>query len=312
MIKGKKILCTGSAGFIGTNLVDRYALDNHVIGIDNMGRAGNMDNLMYLRRKHIFDFRKADITSFDFSELPDVDIIFHMAAQVGVGGSIADPVNDFNQNILGTLKILEWARQMKKKPIVIFASTNKVYGELKVDKPVSETTPLDFHTPYGVSKGSADQYMLDYWRIYQVPTIVFRQSCIYGPRQLGKEEQGWVAWFLIADRTRQPLTIFGDGNQVRDVLHVNDLMDAYELAIEKKQFGEAFNTGGGKQNILSLNTLVEKAEITTSISFADWRPADQKYYVSNITKLNKLGWQPKISVDDGIKLLKKDIWQRYQ
>lgn len=311
MIKNKRILVTGAVGFIGTNLVDRYASENKVIGIDNMSRAGNMSNLIHLRRKHIFDFRKADITTFDFNELPDVDIIFHEAAQVGVGGSIADPVNDLNQNIFGTIKILEWARHMKKKPIVIFASTNKVYGELAVDEPVSETTPLDFHTPYGVSKGSADQYMLDYYRIYKVPTLVFRQSCIYGPRQLGKEEQGWVAWFLIADRTNQPITIFGDGNQVRDVLHVDDLMDAYEIAIKKKQWGEAFNTGGGPDNVLSLNELVKKADIQTSIYFDDWRPADQKYYVSDITKLKKLGWKPKIDVDKGIQLLKEDICQRY-
>lgn len=310
-----RILVTGSCGFVGTNIVKRFAPEHHVIGIDNLSRADTDKNLLYLRRNFIWDFRKVDITNFDFNELPEVDVIFHMAAQVGVQSSINDPVNDFNQNILGTVKVLEYARRHTKKPIVIYASTNKVYGDIQVDKPVSEDQPLNFHTPYGVSKGSADQYVLDYSRIFGVPGVVFRQSCIYGTHQLGKEEQGWVAWFIIANHTGQPLTIYGDGTQVRDALFVDDLVDLYTLAIEKIDLakGQAFNAGGGIKNILSLNDLVKKANITTPISYSDWRPADQKYYVSDISKLkNVLGWEPKIGVDEGLSRLKKFVEETWQ
>ncbi len=309
-----KILITGAAGFIGTNAVAHYVeLGHHVLGIDNLSREGTEKNLKWLSKNYIVDFRKADITTCNFNELPEVDVIIHLAAQVGVQASIDDPVNDFNQNILGTLKVLEYARRHEKKPIVIFASTNKVYGDLQVNKPVSEKTPLDFHTPYGVSKGSAEQYVLDYSRIYGIPGVVFRQSCIYGEHQLGKEEQGWVAWFLIANQTAQPLTIYGDGNQVRDTLHVSDLLEAYDLAIKNisESQGKAYNMGGGESNTLSLNELVKKANITTSISFADWRPADQKYYVSDITKFkDQFNWNPKVGVDEGLERLQ--TWLRSQ
>ncbi len=311
-----KILITGCAGFIGTNAVAHYVGQGHnVLGIDNLSREGTEDNLMFLRDRYVFDFRKVDITSFDFSHLPEVDVVIHLAAQVGVQSSIEDPLNDLNQNVFGTFKVLEYARHHSKKPIVLFASTNKVYGELKTTVPVSEDVALDFHTPYGVSKGSAEQYVLDYSRIYGIPSVVFRQSCIYGEHQLGKEEQGWVAWFLIADKLRQTLTIYGDGNQVRDVLHVEDLLRAYDLAIKNidKVSGMAFNTGGGEENTLSLNELVNKAEISVPIIYTDWRPSDQKYYVSDITRLKKvLKWAPKIRVNQGLTRLKEWINQRYQ
>lgn len=167
-----KILITGACGFIGTNTVAHYVeLGHQVIGVDNLSREGTENNLMWLRRNYLFDFRKVDITTFDFNELPEVDVVIHLAAQVGVQKSIQDPAFDFNQNLVGTINILEYSRRHQKKPIVIFASTNKVYGDIQVDKPVSEQTPLNFHTPYGVSKGAADQYVLDYCRIYKLSLI---------------------------------------------------------------------------------------------------------------------------------------------
>jgi CDP-paratose 2-epimerase len=174
--------------------------------------------------------------------------------------------------------------------------------------------PLDFHTPYGVSKGAADQYVLDYCRIYGIPSVVFRQSCIYGKHQRGKEEQGWVAWFLIANQTGQPLTIYGDGNQIRDTLYVGDLIDAYELAVKNidKVKGTAYNIGGGEKNTLSLNELVSKANITVPITYTDWRPADQKYYVSDLTKIKKeLKWKPTTSVAEGLKIMQEYVSQKW-
>lgn len=304
-----KILITGSCGFIGTNLIKRYAPHHQVIGIDNLSRYGSESNLLYLRRNYVFDFRKVDITTFDMNELPEVDVIFHMAAQVGVQRSIQDPIFDFNQNIIGTVKLLEFARKMKKKPVFIFASTNKVYGDIDTDIPVNEETPLNFHTPYGVSKGSADQYVLDYSRMYGVKGVVFRQSCIYGEHQLGSEEQGWVAWFIIANKHMLPITIYGDGNQRRDTLYVKDLIRAYDLAIKNpKTWGKAFNIGGGVDNTLSLNELVEKAHVNTVIYFSKPRPSDQRYYVSDITKFSQLtSWYPTVGVDKGIEILQKSL-----
>ncbi len=301
-----RILVTGGCGFIGTNVVRHFAQDNQVMGLDNFSRSGSEDNLLYLRKNYVFDFRKVDITTFDFDNLPEVDVIIHLAGQVGVQKSINDPVDDFNQNCIGTLNILEYARRHTVKPVVIYASTNKVYGNLQVDMPVSESTPLDFHTPYGVSKGSADQYVLDYSRMYGIKGVVFRQSCIYGEWQNGSEDQGWIAWFLIADHKRLLITIYGDGNQRRDVLHVDDLMKAYELAIKNpKTWGQAYNIGGGEKNTLSLNELITKGEITTPLTFTDPRPDDQYYYVSDFTKFSTdTLWAPTIGVEEGIRRLK--------
>lgn len=301
-----KILITGACGFIGSNLVERLSKKHEVFGIDNLSRKGSMDNFKATR--NLMTFRNIDITN----PLPDLgkfDVIYHMAAQVGVQASIVDPMNDFRQNILGTLNVLEYAR--KDKPLVLYASTNKVYGELQVDAPVSESTPLDFHTPYGVSKGAADQYVLDYDRIYGVPGVVLRQSCIYGKNQLGTEEQGWVAWFLIADHTQQDITIYGDGNQRRDVLYVDDLVDLYELLGEQKITGY-FNVGGGPDNTLSLNELVKKARIKTTIKHADWRPSDQKYYVSDISKIHQVtGWCPSTGVVEGLQKTRDYVEERW-
>lgn len=305
-----KILITGVCGFIGTNVALRYLTDekNKIIGIDDLSRKGSERNLTILSMYPNFSFEHEDIRQRMFGK-EEVDVIIHLAAQVGVQKSLEDPRFDFEVNALGTLNLLEYARHLPKPPFFIFASTNKVYGDIQVNKPVSENQPLNFHTPYGCSKGVADQYVLDYSRVFGVPGVVFRQSCIYGPYQHGAEEQGWVAWFLIANQTRQQLTIFGDGNQVRDCLYIDDLVALYDKAIkhQDKFNGQAFNIGGGPENTLSLNQLVEKAKITTSIKFADWRKADQKYYVSDITKIGKLGWKPKVSVDRGLKKLKKYV-----
>ncbi len=206
---------------------------------------------------------------------------------------------------------MEYARRHTKKPTVVYASTNKVYGELKVESPVDERTPIDFHTPYGVSKGAADQYVLDYNRIYGVPGFVFRQSCIYGDFQKGSEEQGWVCWFLVADKNKEPLTIYGDGEQRRDVLYIDDLVDLYEEALQRPELaGVAYNVGGGRGNTLSLNELVSKANITTQINFAPPRAADQKYYVSDITKVCRdFKWKPRVGVEEGLARLKAYVEQ---
>jgi CDP-paratose 2-epimerase len=302
-----KILITGCAGFIGTNAVLRFSKNHEVLGIDNLSRKGSEKNLEFLRKNAYFAFLDMDITKPIISE-SDFDVIIHLAAQVGVQKSMIDPRFDFEQNVLGTLNVLEMARAQKKKPIVIFASTNKVYGEIKTNLPVSETTPLDFHTPYGVSKGAADQYVLDYSRMFGIKGVVFRQSCIYGEHQLGAEEQGWISWFLIADHEKKPITIYGDGTQRRDVLHVDDLLGLYEIAIKNidSAEGQAFNIGGGSENTLSLLELIRKTKISTKIKYADWRPADQKCYISNISKVrNYLGWEPKIGVDEGLKRIKE-------
>lgn len=313
-----KILVTGSAGFIGTNIVKTYAKEHTVIGIDNLSRKYTWENRDWLD-KLPYHFILGDITTYNFDQLPPVDVIFHMAAQVGVQKSIDDPLYDLDQNIIGTIKVLEYARMMKEKPVVIFASTNKVYGKLKrpnpmehinmIESPIDENTPLDFQTPYGVSKGAADQYILDYSRQYGIKGVVFRQSCIYGYHQKGSEEQGWISWFLRADKEKLPITIYGNGNQRRDVLFVDDLIAAYDKCFEdERTWGQVFNMGGGPENTLSLHELIQLAKITTEVNYADWRPSDQKIYISDITKFSELTrWKPLIGVSEGLNLMKKEL-----
>ena len=250
------------------------------------------------------------------------DAVLHLAAQVAVTTSVADPRTDFAINALGTFNVLDAIRLHCPEAVFIFASTNKVYGKIAaatselrgnryayVDRPygISESEPLDFLSPYGCSKGAADQYALDFARIYKIPATSFRQSCIYGPRQFGVEDQGWVAWFAIASMLGRDITIYGDGKQVRDVLHVDDLVRAYEAAIRApdKVTGEAFNVGGGPDQLLSLLELVELLERRLGrkipLRWDDWRPGDQQVYVSDIRKLDKaLGWKPEIGVKTGI------------
>jgi len=254
------------------------------------------------------------------------EVIVHLAAQVAVTTSVVNPREDFEINALGTFNVLEAARLSGHKPIVLYASTNKVYGGME-DVPVEEaetrwryadlplgcpeTQPLDFHSPYGCSKGTGDQYVRDYHRIYDLPTVVMRQSCIYGQRQWGVEDQGWLAWMIIAAVTGRKLTIYGDGKQVRDVLYVDDLLDAYDAAVARIETvqGQVFNLGGGPQNVISVWTefgpMLEKLlGKKVPVSRGDWRPGDQKVFVADIRKAGReLLWTPKIGVEEGVQRL---------
>jgi CDP-paratose 2-epimerase len=324
-----KILITGGAGFIGCHCVKHFAEKGfHVVVIDNLSRKGSSHNLNWLGKQypivhHPVDVRDADQVSHVFNVEKRFDAVIHLAAQVAVTLSVVNPREDFNINALGTFNLLEAARSACPETPLIFASTNKVYGHLpnfevidsgsryafKDHAGVSELQTLDFHSPYGCSKGCADQYVVDYARIYDMHTVSFRQSCIYGERQFGVEDQGWVAWFIIAAVLGIPITIYGDGKQVRDILFVSDLVDLFDRAIQEgsRLKGDAYNIGGGLENTLSLLELMEilnNEGLALSYSFEDWRPGDQKVFVSDNSKaLKKLGWQPKVSPAVGIRRL---------
>lgn len=322
-----RLLITGGAGFIGSNLACHFSRKNYKVTIfDNFERKGTVDNSDWLKR----NFPKLKIIKGDIRRMKDVreavkakDIIFHMSAQVAVTTSVSDPRTDFEINALGTFNLLESARITGNKHLVIFASTNKVYGgmeEVRIiekggkylykDFPfgISEKRQLDFHSPYGCSKGAADQYIRDYERIYDIPTVVFRQSCIYGPRQFGIEDQGWIAWFIIATTLGKPITIYGDGKQVRDVLYVDDLVKLFEKAVDNPKIcrGKVYNVGGGMKNTLSVwsefGPILEKLfKRKIKPRFSSWRPGDQKVYISDIGfVISELGWKPKIGVVEGI------------
>lgn len=253
------------------------------------------------------------------------DVLTHLAAQVAVTASVADPRGDFGTNALGTFNVLEAARLSRRRPIILFASTNKVYGalgELPIVEGetryafgdgrsgIAEGQPLDFHSPYGCSKGAADQYVRDYARIYDLRTVVFRQSCVYGPRQLGLEDQGWVAWFMIAGMLGRPVQIYGNGKQVRDLLYVEDLVRCYALAIERigDASGRIYNIGGGSGYALSLleflDFLRREHGIAPERTFAETRAGDQPIFVSDNAKaLKDLGWRPTTGVREGVKSL---------
>ncbi len=328
----KNYFITGGAGFIGSNYVARLLeRGENVVVYDNLSRAGNELNLEWLYSTYgtdSFKLVEGDIRDFDklSDSMKNADVVVHLAAQVAVTTSVVDPRDDFECNALGTFNVLEGARASGRKPIVLYASTNKVYGgmeEVKVIQQngsykyedfifgVPESFSLDFHSPYGCSKGAGDQYVRDYNRIYDLPTVVFRQSCIYGQRQFGVEDQGWLAWFIIATFTGKPITIYGDGKQVRDVLFIDDLLDAYDLAVENidKVAGEVFNVGGGPENTLSVwsefGPLLERLEgKPVPVKHSDWRPGDQRIYVSDIRKIKKmLNWSPKTDVETGIETL---------
>lgn len=327
----RKYLITGGAGFIGSNYVNRLINRGENVTIfDNLSRPGSKLNINWLNDSHNNGFKliTADIRDKESLEtaVEDIDVIVHLAGQVAVTTSVLNPREDFEINAEGTFNVLEAARLADKKPIVLYSSTNKVYGgmeDIRVlenetnyryqDFPngISENFPLDFHSPYGCSKGSGDQYVRDYYRIYGLPTVVFRQSCIYGPRQFGVEDQGWLAWFIIAFLTGKQISIFGNGKQVRDVLYVEDLLDAYDLSIEKISdvAGEVYNIGGGPMNVISIwkefsSYLEEMTGRSIPVKWGDWRPGDQKIYVSDISKAKKdLSWKPKVSVKDGLQNL---------
>ncbi|WP_334162971.1 SDR family NAD(P)-dependent oxidoreductase [Phenylobacterium sp.] len=307
---GAPVLVTGGAGFIGSNLADRLASEGHTVIVqDALVREGVERNLAWLKSRHggrivhlAADTR--DRRAVD-EAVREAQAVFHLAAQVAVTTSLADPVEDFEINVQGALNVLEAARRRGGRTPVIFASTNKVYGDL-ADVPlelagdayrptdpalrvrgVSEGRPLDFHTPYGCSKGAADQYVLDYSRSFGLPTCVLRMSCIYGPRQMGTEDQGWVAHFLIRALEGQPISIYGDGRQVRDIMNVADTVEAYMAAWRRidRVSGRAFNLGGGPHNAVSLVQLIgyieELLHRKVELSFSDWRAGDQRYYVSD-------------------------------
>jgi CDP-paratose 2-epimerase len=326
-----KALITGGAGFIGTNLADRLVRrGDEVVVYDNLSRFGSERNAEWLRAEHGDQWTLIQADVRDFERLrraaAGVDVIYHLAAQVAVTTSVLDPRHDFEVNALGTFNVLEAARLSAGRPIVLYASTNKVYGGMEDvivveeaqhyayrDYPtgIPETYPLDFHSPYGNSKGAGDQYVRDYARIYDLPTVVFRQSCIYGPHQFGVEDQGWVAWFIIAAVTGKPITIYGDGKQVRDVLWVGDLLDLYQAAIDRIDAagGRVYNVGGGPQNTLAvwseLGPMLE-ALIGHEIPVAwdDWRPGDQRIFVANVDRAaGELGWRPRVGKEEGVRRL---------
>jgi CDP-paratose 2-epimerase len=329
----RKILITGGAGFTGVNVADYYLKQGkNVIVFDNLSRRGSELNLRWLKKRGKLQFIKGDVCNYNqlkavFKKHKNIDVIFHLAAQVAVTTSVENPRSDFENNLLGSFNLLEAIRNYSKKSILIYSSTNKVYGALEnlgisekksryeftspeFQQGIPEGYPLDFHSPYGCSKGAVDQYVRDYNRIYGLNTIVFRQSCIYGPRQFGVEDQGWVAWFIIAALLNKPITIYGNGKQVRDLLYINDLISVYDLAIKNinKTAGQVYNMGGGFNNTLSLLELIEILEKflgrKIKISFSKTRPGDQKIFIADILRAKKhFNWMPKIGVNRGIKRL---------
>ncbi len=329
----RPILITGGAGFIGSNLADRLAQDGHdVLVYDALARPGVEANLAWLRRRHpdrvasvIADLRDREALE---QAVTGCRAVFHMAAQVAVTTSLANPEQDFDINLRSTLFLLEALRRQPLPPPLVFASTNKVYGNLAdialardgdAYMPedhalrrhgVGEDRPLSFYTPYGCSKGAADQYVLDYARGFGLPACVLRMSCIYGPRQLGTEDQGWLAHFLYSVQAGQPISIYGDGRQVRDVMYVDDAVDAYIAAWERIEqvAGQAFNLGGGPANAVTLlQILAEISEVTgraADLRFSDWRPGDQRYFVADTRRAAAaLGLGPAVGWRDGLQRL---------
>jgi CDP-paratose 2-epimerase len=331
--KTKPILITGGAGFVGSNLAHRLLSNGHRVRLlDNLSRTGVERNLRWLIETHgdLVDIEVPDIRNLSIVKqaVKDASQIFHFAAQVAVTSSLIDPIEDFEINARGTLNLLEAIRAVDNPPPLIFTSTNKVYGNLADleftkqanryaplddvirERGINESRPLDFHSPYGCSKGAADQYVIDYARTYRLPALVFRMSCIYGPHQYGNEDQGWVAHFVIRSMSGQPITIYGDGMQVRDILFIDDLVDAFLLAQQhmRKLAGNAFNIGGGPTNSISLLELLDLlGEVhggDLSVRFEDWRAADQRYYVADTSKFRGLtGWQPRVPVHEGVRRL---------
>ncbi|MEX2574538.1 MAG: NAD-dependent epimerase/dehydratase family protein [Balneolaceae bacterium] len=326
----KSILITGGAGFIGTNLADRLLEEGKNVTImDNLQRPGVETNLKWLSSRHrenlnieIADVRNRYKVQ---SAVQNAEFIYHFAAQVAVTTSFELPYADLETNILGSMNVLEAIRNSSHRPPLLFTSTNKVYGNLAnmdllsngdryhlKQKKVNEDQKLDFHSPYGCSKGSADAYILDYARTYGLKTAVFRMSCIYGPHQFGTEDQGWVAHFLIQALKGKPITIFGDGKQVRDILYIDDLVRAFRIVYDQIDSiaGEEFNMGGGYENSVSLKEFIRIIEELTGDTvpcyYSDWRDGDQKYYVSDTAKFTSMtGWEPEHSISQGIGKLYK-------
>jgi len=331
--KDRPVLVTGGCGFIGTNVAHRILSSGQpVMVFDNLSRPGVERNLRWLRETHgdLVRIEAADVQDAHAlrSAVDRASQVFHFAAQVAVTTSLVNAIHDFEVNARGTLNLLEAIRAQDDPPPLVFTSTNKVYGglpdvKLRVNNNryepeeeelrnygVSERRPLDFHSPYGCSKGTADQYVIDYARTFGLPAVVFRMSCIYGPHQFGNEDQGWVAHFLIRALRGEPITLYGDGMQVRDILFVDDLVDAFLLAQANmtKVTGQAFNIGGGPANTISLIDLLQLIEemhgCRPETRSGAWRPGDQRYYVSDTRKMKAAtGWSPKVSVREGVQRL---------
>ena len=334
-VDGRPVLVTGGAGFIGSNLADRLARDGHeVLVYDALARPGVETNLAWLQARHPRRVSAVVADIHDEGELnraaAEAGVVFHLAAQVAVTTSMVAPGADFAVNLQGTFAVLEALRRRRDGEAVpiVFASTNKVYGnladvELRRDGDayaprdpgirahgIGEDRPLDFHTPYGCSKGAADQYVLDYARSFGLPATVLRMSCIYGPRQMGTEDQGWIAHFLIRALRGEPISVYGDGCQVRDVLDVGDAVEAYLSAWARigAVQGRAFNLGGGPANAVSLRQVIasvgELAGRPVEARYADWRPGDQRYYVSDTRRAARdLGLRPARPWREGVSAL---------
>lgn len=326
------IVITGGAGFIGSNTAFYYLQKGDSVTIlDNFSRKGSKANVEWLLKEAI---QKPKVIESDIRSdqrllekaIADSDAIIHLAGQVAVTTSVENPREDFEINALGTFNVLEAMRKNRSEAVLLYSSTNKVYGGLEgvpveeqksryafKDLPfgVSEEQNVDFHSPYGCSKGAADQYVRDYHRIYGLNTVVLRQSCIYGPRQFGVEDQGWVAWFIIAIMQGEKITVYGNGKQVRDVLSIDDLVDAYDRAIQEKEKtkGQIYNIGGGPKNTLAIWTefkpMLEKLfHKQIEATFSDWRPGDQPIFIADVRKAKKeFGWEPRVTVEQGIKKL---------
>jgi CDP-paratose 2-epimerase len=332
-------IVTGGAGFIGSNVAATFLRDGYQVTVlDSLARPGSERNLAWLERQPggpRLRFVRADVRDADLVRrlvgAPDVHLVFHLAAQTAVTTSVADPRTDLEVNVLGTHNVLEGLRASAAAvpPLLFYTSTNKVYGALRQRSVreertryrfadadldahgVSEAEPLDFHSPYGCSKGAADQYVRDYARIYALRTVVFRMSCIYGPRQFGNEDQGWVAHFTRAVVAGRPLTIYGNGKQVRDLLYIDDLVRAFQLAAQhsERTVGRVYNIGGGTANSISiweeLRPKLEKvAGRRVSATLDGWRPGDQPVYVSDTRQAQRdFGWRPQVRVEEGLERL---------
>lgn len=324
-----KVLITGGLGFIGSNLAHRL-LNNgcRVVIIDNMSRIGCKHNLDWLESNINSDL--LTVYQFGINEraklrkaMKGCDVIYHLAGQVSVVDSLDNPFKDFRDNAEGTLSVLECARLNGEDPVIVFSSTNKVYGSLNhldigenasryflKDYPygISETQQLDFHSPYGCSKGASDLYVFDYSRTFNMRTVVMRQSCIYGIRQFGQDAQGWISWFVIAGLLDLPISIYGDGKQVRDVLYIDDLVDAYVAVVNNidRTQGNVYNIGGGKDNTISVwaefkYELEKLANKPVNVMYGAERVGDQKIYVSDIRKAEQdFGWKPKVDLRQGM------------
>jgi CDP-paratose 2-epimerase len=330
MSGSQPVLVTGGAGFLGCNIAHRLAAEGREVRIlDSLARPGVEANLAWLKERHkgriavlLADVRDGAAVREAAS---GVEAVLHLAAQVAVTTSLADPIHDFEVNARGTLNLLEALREQREPPPLLFASTNKVYGKLLADSALvlsndrwepaatalragcDERTPLDLYSPYGCSKGVADQYVIDYARCFGLRTLVLRMSCLYGPRQFGTEDQGWVAHFLIRALRGEPVTIYGDGAQVRDALFVDDAVDAWLAGLRQidRLSGRAFNLGGGPSCTLSLLEMLAHIERLTErrpdVSFADARPGDQLWYVSDTRAFEEAtGWRARVGLDEGL------------